>query len=765
MTKNNSARCRRWLALLLAGWVFPALAAQDILLEIPLAKLMSSDRPLRLEKAQGTHTLSVPLSARTQLRSATLELNLVNSVALLKHRSQLVVRINDRVVAQVPLDPAAPEAGARVKIPAGYFEPGYNRLSFSAAQHYTEQCEDATAPELWTEIDSLKSRLILEIRPRELGDARLSELDQLFDEKRWGENRVNIVTAGATDDRLLQWGGLLAQGVALRYHYIPVSFRHLAATPTELPAAEGRTFPGLEQARLAGGDNLLVGTREQLLPYLSEEIAGRIDGAHLALYPLDADPGRLVLLVSGTTPEEVTLAARTFGLISLPYPDSRWMRVDSLQTPPPAPHTGRNRVLPNGDYAFSRFGFRTRTLQGMDAEPATLTVELPPDLYAPESAMVELDLHLAYGAGMRSDSVLNLFLNGQFETSIALTDPAGGNYSHYRVKIPLRSLRPGPNSIELRPLMVPMVSGECVLLNTDNLVLTLFEDSRLIMPNASHFTNLPNLRLLGLTGFPHTVQGDGSDLFLHLSDGDPAVSGAAWTLLGKLAQRAGQPLDQARVSLERPRPPMPTLVLGSLAGLDPELLADAPLRPGDKGLVPYPVAPAPAPGEGGTGWMEQLYWQLRDFLDIEPAVEADSRLARVRLQGGPGRYTLAMQYRSRALGERTATVLLAEDAATLEAGVQRLIRPEFWNGLAGDLTLWRDSRDSIVSARLGEDFQVGQLDLWWRANFHLSRNPWLWGGLVLGLVLAMAWLSMRLLGTFRRRHRPDSDSGSEDATE
>jgi hypothetical protein len=161
--------------------------------------------------------------------------------------------------------------------------------------------------------------------------------------------------------------------------------------------------------------------------------------------------------------------------------------------------------------------------------------------------------------------------------------------------------------------------------------------------------------------------------------------------------------------------------------------------------------------------MGQLYWKARDYLDIEPEAREGSRLARVELQGGPGRYTLAMQYRSRALEEQTATVLLARDAATLQAGVERLIQPEFWNALAGDVTLWRDSRDSIVNARLGEDFQVGQLDLWWRANFYLSRNPWLWGGMVVGLVLLMAWLSMRLLKAFRHRHRPDS--GSEDVNE
>jgi hypothetical protein len=762
MNTRLSSRPMPWLVLLLVCWFSTAAATEDVQLEIPLARLMSADRPLRLEKAHGIHTLSIPLSARTQVRTATLELRLVNSVSLLKHRSQLTVSLNERVVAQVPLDPQAPEASALVKIPAGYFKPGYNRLRFEAAQHYTERCEDSTAPELWTEIDTQQSRLLLELRPRDLGDVRLSELDELFDEKLWGEHRVNLVSAGQTDEQILQWGGLLAQGVALRFNYVPVAFRHLKAAPAAEPVNPELRFPGLEQTPLADGDSLLVGTREQLAPFLGAAVAGRIQGAHIAVYPLDADPRRLVLLVTGDSPEQVTLAARAFAFLTLPFPDSRWMSVDSVQPPPSVPHSTGARLLPNGDYPFSRFGFHTRTLKGMDVEPAVLNLTMPPDLYAPETTEVELDLHLAFGAGMRNDSVLNLFLNGNFETSIPLADPRGGNYSHYRVKIRLRDLQPGPNSIELRPLLIPLVSGECELLNSDNLLLTLFEDSRLRMPNASHFASLPDLRLFALTGFPHTEKGDGSDLYLHLAAADPDTAAAAWTLLGKLAQRNGMALHQARVSLQRPREPVPAVVLGGLADLDPTLLAEAPIRPGDPAAVPYPVAPAIASDEGSMGWLDRLSWKVRDFLALEDTPTRGYRQALVHLGGGPGRYTMAMQYRSRALGDGPITLFAAEDAATLSNGIERLIQPEFWNSLSGDVTLWREARDSIASARLGDDFQVGELDAWWWANFQLSRNPWAWGALVLTLVLTLAWLGTHLLKAFRRRHRPDSGTADVD---
>ena len=755
MIPTPPSRQLPWLLLLLTCWAGVVTAGEDRVLDIPLAKLMTSDRPLRLEQARGSHTLSVPLSARSQLRSATLELNLVNSVSLLKHRSQLRISLNDRIVAQLPLDPAAPEATARVNIPAGYFKPGYNRLGFSAAQHYTERCEDATAPELWTEIDTLKSRLSLRLRPRDLSDARLSELNDLFDEKLWGEHRVNILSQGALDDQRLAWGGLLAQGVALRFNYVPVHFRHQPAKASKQATAEGGNFPGLAQQALTESDNILVGTLEQLRPYLGEAVIERIDGAHLALYPLDADPRRLLVLVSGTTPEEVSRAARAFAYIDLPYPDTRWMRVDRIETAPAIPHATTSRVLPNGSYPLSRFGFQTRSLQGMGGDSVSLNIELPPDLYAPENTKVELDLHLAYSAGMREDSVLHLYLNGNFETSVPLSNPAGGSYRHYRVDLPLRTLQPGFNHLELKPRLIPRVTGDCTFVNTDNLVITLFEDSRLIMPDAAHFTTLPDLRLFHQTGFPHTVQSDGSDLHLHLASNDSAVAGAAWTLLGKLTQRAGMPLEQASLSLQPP-PSGSAILIGALTDLDPTLLDGAPMRPGNNGLAAHPVAPGLQRWEGDIGWLDKLQRRILSVLRMEEPAPVQQRRTRIEHPGRLGRYSLAMQYQSPALGDHTATALLADDPQTLLQGVELLVDPRFWDRLDGDLTLWRDTRESIANASLGKPYTVGELTPWWQANFYLSHNPWAWGGLVAGLVLLMAWIGLLLLRSFRRRHRPDA---------
>lgn len=725
--------------------------------ELPLARFMTEDRPLRLESAHGSRTLSIPLSPRVELRSATLELELVSSTALLKNRSQLAVQVNGRTVLQLSLDPAAPQASVRARIPAGYFHNGYNRLTFSAAQHYTEDCEDATAPELWTEIDTLASRLILETRPRDLQGARLSELQELFDPKLWEAPLVRVLTPGMLDEQGLQWGALVAQGVALRYRYVPVEFRRVAVGAPLTPIEEesvGRTFPGLSQAGLSDGDSVLIGTLEQLRPYLSESLADRIDGAFLGVFALDEAPNRLVLLVSGTTDEEVTRAARTFGFLNLPYPDTAWVRVDTLSPPVLPPYSAHGAVDPNGDYSFARLGFRTLSVTGTNAESPELNLNLPADLYAPQDATLELDLHLAYGAGLRRDSVLNLYLNGLFQTSIPLNRETGGNYLHYKVRIPLRSLQPGPNRISFEPRMLPMESGACVPPNPRALVLTLFDDSRLQMPNALHFATLPDLRRLALTGYPYLIQADGSDLRIHLPQADDPTVGAAWTLLGKFAQRKELPLHAVHIDLGTPTGDGPAVVLGTPERLGEALFENAPIRPGATSRVSYPVITAREAGEGSLGWLERRYRELTRMLTLEssrPRIESADVTTR---HGGLGRYSLLMQFRSADAGSNTVTAITAADGKTLAAGVARLVQPEMWDRLEGDVGFWRDEPDSMVSHRLGADYHIGELTPWWRANFYFSRYPWILLGGVLVVTLVLAVLGRRLLRRFRRRHRP-----------
>ncbi|MEI6414132.1 MAG: cellulose biosynthesis cyclic di-GMP-binding regulatory protein BcsB, partial [Pseudomonadota bacterium] len=713
---------------------------------LPLATYMTEDRPLRLTRTDGADHISIPLARRYRLEGAVLHLRVTNSMALLKGRSQLSVALNDRTVVQLPLNPEQPETTADIRLPTALFRPGYNDLLFSVSQHYTSSCEWPGAPELWTEIDTRDSTLTLtgELAPLE---PRLVDLDDLFDPKLRRDTPLRILTVGETlTPEQLDWGGRVAQSMALRLRYVPLDLRHVPARPAAGEEHRGTAhFPGLLQSPLSDGDSVLMGTREQLVPYLDPTLIAAMTGPFLGVYPLDLNPRRLVLVVAGTRPDEVATAALTLGLLNFPYPDAPTMRVDEIHWPAGGDPAPLNSLPAASVQAFSRFGLRDRTLRGDNAEPLILEVNLPPDLYAPENATLDLRLHFAYGAGMRRDSVLNIQANGEFQGAIALDDPHGGVLRNYRVAIPLRSLNPGHNRLTFHAHLVPQVTGECTQVQTRNLILNLFADSTLTMPAAVHYATLPDLSLLARTGFPYTAGGGNPVVVVAGRDSDTAV--AAWVLLAKLAQDRGLLLRQAEVvfALEERHRGRDILALGTPASLPTDLLKGAPLRWGTQGALPYPygagVSAEAVALEGN--WLTRGWRWLQEGLPV--AIEGRMQPATVTLaqSSEPGRYSLALQYPSPLMAGRTLTAILAQTPATLREGVTALVRPELWTQLAGDVATWRAGESTLNHQQVGRDYQVGDVGPLATAEFYFSRYPWIWFAALLLVTGVLAMLTAR----------------------
>ena len=81
---------------------------------VPLATFMPSTQPIRLRYTADEYTVYIPVSPRSKVKSALLHLQLTNSISLVKERSQVAVRLNGRVLAQVALNPVQPESSIDV---------------------------------------------------------------------------------------------------------------------------------------------------------------------------------------------------------------------------------------------------------------------------------------------------------------------------------------------------------------------------------------------------------------------------------------------------------------------------------------------------------------------------------------------------------------------------------------------------------------------------------------------------------------------------
>ncbi|RDU94775.1 cellulose biosynthesis cyclic di-GMP-binding regulatory protein BcsB [Trinickia dinghuensis] len=707
---------------------------------VSLAALGNLNGALRLAGASASRSISIPLSARERVRDAVLHLVVSNSISLLTDRSELAVRVNDRTIAQLQLSSRQPEATADIRVPSELLRPGYNTLTFAVAQHSTENCEDPNAPELWTEIDTSASTLQMQTALAPLTPT-LADLSNLIDPKQWSARALTIVNASHPNgESQLADGSLVAQGIALR-------LRYLSEVPRVLDAEHGSgagMLPGLALAPLADTDVVLIGSRDALRGYLDDKTVAQIDGAFLGIYPKPDDARRFVLVVSGRNDAEVERAARAFAHSEVPLPRSSALVIGSFDETTLPPWSTDKTLTGTAPHRFRDLGFSSRTLHSGDA--ADLDVRLPADIYAPEDAKVTLDLNFTEGAKMREDSILNILLNGRFEQVVALDQQQGAVMRHYRISIPLRDFRAGLNTLSLRALLVPLVTDRCALRNTQNLEVTLFDDSTVTLPAASHFTTLPNLERFADSGFPYTVRPDGSDLALRLAAHDDKTIAAAWTLMGRLAQSQAAPLTAAQLTFDAPATARHDVILiGAASALPRPLLKHAPWSPGASIRI-ADDATVPADPQGGGA----LPLGLGHLLGSQ----ARAALADVTLRGDVplSHQLLVMQYR----GERggAMTVLTAADAGELADGIGRLVEPNYWSELRGDISLLTFDRPDLWTGRVGGTYEEGTLGPLAWLGFTLSAHPWL-GYVALVLLLSIfAGSSALLLKRYhRKRHR------------
>ena len=709
---------------------------------ISLATLDNLSGPLRLAGQRVSTSISLPLSAREHVESATLHLVVTNSVSLLSDRSQLAVRVNGTTIAQLALSSKQPETTADIRIPAELLRPGYNALGFVAAQHSTENCEDPNAPELWTEVDTSASTLRMQTSLAPLTTPRLSDLDDLIDPKQWGTRAFAIVNAAhPINDTQLAAGSLVAQGIALRLRYLSAPPRVADAQP----GSGSGIAPGLALGKLDGADVFLAGTRDQLRPYLDPQVLARVSGAFLGLYPKPGDPRRFVLVVSGRDDAEVERAARVFAHREVPLPRRGELAVDALDEAAVAPWSTSRVLAGTEPRTFRSLDFRSRTLA--PGERAEMRIALPADVYAPEDAQVSLDLNFTAGAKMRSDSVLNLYLNDRFEQVIALDHSEGGVIRHYRVSIPLRSFRAGENTLSLRPILVPSVSDRCTLLQTENLRLTIFEDSTIKLPPASHFTTLPDLARFAESGFPYTAHPDGGDLAMTVAGDDNETIAAAWALAGKLAQAAGEPLSRAQMTFGAPASARQAILVGAAPALPSHALDGAPWKPGHSERVADSIVPGEAQA---ASW---LPWGLGSRAEAAPQAATSGEVV---LRGAlplVGQL-LVMQYRD--TSGRAMTVFTAASSSDLVQGVGRLVEPGLWSGLDGDVSLLDVSRGQWWTARVGSTFEFGSTGVWDHLGFLVSTHPWFGYAALVALLAALAATTTLLLRRqYLKRHREE----------
>jgi len=721
-----------------------------------LCKFRLEQGPIWLRHSISTSTIFIPISPRLEIKKARLHLVFYSSIANIPDRSNLKILVNSIVIAQIPLGRHSDKMIFDIPIPKNLLKVGYNCFKFQAVQHYSDSgCEDPNTPELWTEIDTVNSKIELSgilkpVRPS------LALLNEFVDKRLWNFYNLTVITPNRRlTDNELKWGALVSMAVAQRLKFLKLNVQ---LTSLEEMKRTHRIywkrflFPKIDFSKIKS-DAVLIGTRDQLKDYIPKSIYNSIKGAFLGMYSQNNYLNRYLLIVSGQTPQQVTKAATVLDFLSCPLPDRQTTIVKSIDIPKLPLDSGENRVVGGATYTFKSLGLNTITLKDIRPQDITLTLWLPPDLYTNEYANVKLKLHVVYGAGLRKDSVLNIYLNNHFQAVIHLDNPDGASYQGYEIDIPFRSFQPGPNAITFQPRLIPSVTGSCKLINRDNLIFTLFGDSTVTIPKAQHLTELPNLKLFQNSGFPLNRDPYGSNLYVMLTNTNPDTIAASWMLLGKLTQITGIALYKVSLGYNINKS-KDMLVVGTTNTIDNSILQNAPITFGDNGhlMCPSPLKePQKSDVTNPPRWLPK--WIQKDISSNKLQLSKPKKKVYLQLQNSLGKNAIMMEFESPFQSKKTIICVLASKPTILYNCVKRLISPILWYNIFGETALWSEHSQDIYCQLPNKVYLIGNANNTTTLVYIFSRHPLYWiitlvilfGLLILITAVLVSWIRRKRL--------------------
>ena len=663
---------------------------------------------------------------------ATLDVTYSNALAVLPDRSGMDVSLNGKPLTKLPLVGAQGAAAAAIDLPASSFKPGRNELRFQVRQSHRLACSLDRFGELWTKLKtsgtSLSLRRIGERLPIDAASVTGFLAASVFD----GEPFGIAIGQSQSGQKGLELGSRVAQAVAL-------------VRGDRQQPFEAATLSTIDWATLSGRNVALIGSVDDLAELLEPDDRDALRAHHMLVRRLPADPDHVALLFTGADDAAIAQAVDQFaGSATRP-----------LDPPPLVEIDGKTQLK------LSDIGFRTRELPLGSNEPIRMQFRLPPTFYAADGQRLDLNLNYAYAAGLAATSAMTVQVNDIPANLIRLGDPNGRIVDGAKVNLTLGMFHPGINTIAIQPVLDPASEQLC---QEQGPILSLFDDSMLVMPEFARLAHGGDLHDLVDDGFPY---GDEPADVL-VSSRDPDAVGAAFTLLGKLAQRKGEILGKLGFAAPGTTSTNHLIAIGTPDDLAPSLLAKLDLpswrdEPAETGPVAA-VATAPVPqtaADPRDRWKSRIgeeaddgaWWQRLRRMAIS-AADADVTAPvppRPPLPAAPGSGgTMLVEVESPWAPKHIATVLVADRPEHLAPGLAALTEEPRWTDLGGDRAQWRAGPGDVVGERRYPPFVLSAPEddpRQWRLAVltWLAQNRWTWLGLMLGgLLIASMTTSVAL---------------------
>jgi cellulose synthase (UDP-forming) len=490
---------------------------------------------ITLHGVDASHSIYFSVARNRLVKTATMKLRYHLSPGLLPGVSQLNVSLNGTMFASLAAG-ATPSSGnqtglleATLNLPTDLLVHD-NQLTFEFIGHYAPQCEDPSNSTLWAQVDPNSTIELAGTFLPLTNDLSLLPLP-FYDAGVNSRPTVPIVFLTQPSAKAMQAAGIVASWFGILNGPRPVQF----------PVSFGA---------IPAGNTIVIAENAAQIP-ASLGVAA-VSGPTVAMLANPSDPTSNVLLVAGSSEDELLTAARALVLHGETWQGPRAL-IQDFTLPDPRKADDAPRWLSTDKNQAVNLGQITETddLQGDGSVPLAVYMRIPPDLYFGERQNVAFHLSYRYdGVPLGAGSTLQVTMNGAYVSSTPLPhQDKASMVLETVVPIPVVDLRPFSNSMMLNFTFQPAKDGRCAAAMPANLQGAVLKDSHLDITDIPHWTQLPNLELFANAGYPFTRKADLADTTVVLPDQPSAGELEMFlTLMGHFGAQTGYPVLSVTVT-------------------------------------------------------------------------------------------------------------------------------------------------------------------------------------------------------------------------
>ncbi len=517
-------------------------------------EIAQAEWPMFLTDAQAQHRLSF-------------RLGYLAAVSVMPEGSYLSLTVNDVVVGRTNIVGTRGVRTAVFDIPPGLMKAGFNSVRITAEQRHRVDCSLESTYELWTQIDPTQTGLVL---PRtDPGVTTIADLPAIPIDNQ-GALPIRAITperAGmASVERIIE----AAQMISLvgRFAQPVVDFG---------PLARGEY-----------GINLAVGPIDELRSQLDGIALPFVHSPMVVVVPA-ADGRRTTIVATGRTDEEATEALQQFRVAASSKGTPEGLRSAAAF---PGYRLGGGQKVRLRELGVASQEFSGRLFR------AAFNLILPPDFYSADYGKTTLDLAGGYAPGLGVGSQIIVSVNGRHVMSNKLTKAAGDVFKQNPMQLPLGSMRPGLNRIEIEAHLPAAADKSCDTLAAISgpKRFLLLDTTEIELPQIARIARMPDLAVTATGAFPYF----GSENRPTLAVPSPTREsvGAAATIATHLAIAAGRPINFRLRGAPPPSGEGPTLIVAPVPALNAEQLSSVGLKNDDlyaawREKIESPSPPAP----------------------------------------------------------------------------------------------------------------------------------------------------------------------------